>query len=97
VHAGKGETSLMMTYFPDLVDPEMAKTLEANKRSFKDLAKWGELDTESLRELMGMGYIGDPASFDPESGKIWMEDKSTMTADAIDSFLKGTFEPPEDK
>ncbi|MBW2609255.1 MAG: creatininase family protein [Deltaproteobacteria bacterium] len=97
VHAGKGETGIMMAYFPDLVDPEMAKTLEANKRSFKELAKWGKLSPESLRKFMGQGYIGDPANFDPASGKNWMEDKSDRTADAIDSFLKGTFEPPEVK
>jgi len=93
IHAGKGETGMMMHYFPQLVNTELAKTLKPNYPTFEDTLTFRKGWSDS-RKLTPLGYMGDPASFDPGASKKNYEAAAKTMADVIESFLKGTYVPP---
>ncbi len=93
-HAGKGETSIMAYYFPDQVDLDLARTLAPFKLTAGDFAKWRTGGWEVARKMTPLGYIDDPASFDPKAGKEAIEEFVGKVADVIESSIKGTYRPP---
>jgi creatinine amidohydrolase len=88
IHAGGRETGVMLYYFPDQVNKELAKTLKPTNLILQDLMAWdqGWIDAKKITPL---GYFGDPASFDPEVGRQRTETSITGMANLIEAFLKG--------
>jgi creatinine amidohydrolase len=88
IHAGNRETGMMVHYFPDQVNKELAKTLTSTNLSPSDLKAWDQ-GWDHARKITPLGYFGDPASFDPETSKKRMEGLVKTLADLIENFLKG--------
>lgn len=96
IHADAGETGMMVSYFPDQVNVEVAKTLKPTDLPFKELLVWiqGWSDAEKLTPS---GYFGNPAGFNPEAGKMIIEGHAKSVANLIEAFIKGNYKPPEIK
>ncbi|MEE8471839.1 MAG: creatininase family protein [Dehalococcoidia bacterium] len=94
VHAGAVETGIMLNYFPDQVDAEMARALKSTDLTFQDLAAWRR-GWRDGRKVTPLGYFGDPAGFDPEAGRQLIEGKARGLADVIEGFMEGSYQPPE--
>ncbi len=92
-HAGKSETSMMAYYFPGQVDLDLAKKLAEYKVKADDFAKWRS-GPEAAKQMTPLGYMDDPASFDPDAGRKAMEEGVRRSANVIESFIKGTYHPP---
>jgi creatinine amidohydrolase len=88
VHAGTGETGMMVCYFPDQVDVELAKTLKSTNLTTRDLMEWDQSWSDA-RRITPLGYFGDPASFDPEVSRQRAESSALSIADLIENFLRG--------
>jgi creatinine amidohydrolase len=87
VHAGTGETGMMVHYFPDQVDVEMAKTLKSTNLMSQDLMEWDQSWADA-RRMTPLGYFGDPASFNPEASRQRLESFCESVAKLIESFMK---------
>jgi creatinine amidohydrolase len=87
VHAGTGETGMMVQYFPDQVDVEMAKTLQGTNLTTQDLMEWDQSWADA-RRMTPLGYFGDPARFSPEASRQRMEESVQGMANLIESFMK---------
>jgi creatinine amidohydrolase len=87
VHAGTGETGMMVHYFPEQVDVELAKTLKPTNLTTQDLLEWDQ-SWNDARRITPLGYFGDPASFDPEVSHQRLESYVESVANLIESFMK---------
>jgi len=94
IHAGEKETGLMANYFPDQVNGEMARTLKSTDFTSKHLMRF-RLGWSDTKKLTPLGYFGNPAGFDKQGSKIFIEARARGLANLIDSFLKGTYTPPD--
>jgi creatinine amidohydrolase len=94
LHAGSGETAVMLNYFPQQVNLEMAKILEPTNITFEDL-KALRKGGDAAREMIPLGYFGNPAGFDLEAGKREIGEKALHYANLIESVVKGEYKPPE--
>lgn len=94
LHAGSLETGIMMRYFPEQVDGEMARTLKRTELTYQDLRVLGGGDSGAIRRLIPGGYFGDPAGYDVAAAEKFIESYAQDTANLIESFLKGTYRPP---
>jgi creatinine amidohydrolase len=72
IHAGALEVSPMLHFFPDIVNTEILKTLEPTKVTLKDYRLWEE-GGEFFDRMSPKGYAGNPASANPELGRIMIE------------------------
>ncbi len=88
IHAGGRETGVMLHYFPDQVNKDLAKTLKPTDLTSQDLMRWDQSWSDA-RRITPLGYFGDPASFDPEAGRQRKETSVTGMANLIETFLKG--------
>ncbi len=88
IHAGATETGVMLHYFPDQVNKELAKTLKPTNLILQDLMAWDQ-GWEDAKKIAPVGYFGDPASFDPEAGRQRTETSVKRMADLIENFLRG--------
>ncbi len=88
IHAGSRETGAMLYYFPEQVNKELAKTLKPTNLTFKDLTAW-DRGWKSARGITPLGYVGDPASFDPGAGRERTETSVRAAADLIETLLRG--------
>ena len=84
IHAGAGETGIVVAFFPDQVDTELAKTLEPTRLTYRDVGDW----LTDARRVTPLGYLGDPAGFDAEAAKEYFQANCKMIADSIESWLK---------
>lgn len=82
VHAGEFETSSMRGFFPDVVRSEALAGLKSTDFGPDDLAEWRKGREHTLRKTP-LGYLGDPASSDPEKGRALIFRQATLVADAI--------------
>ncbi|MDH5696402.1 MAG: creatininase family protein [Dehalococcoidia bacterium] len=96
IHAESTETSIMLHYFPDQVDAELARTLKSTDLTFDDLMVWRQ-GWSDARKVTPLGYFGDPASFDLQAGKRLIEGYVQNVASLIESFIRGNYQPPEIK
>jgi creatinine amidohydrolase len=87
VHAGTGETGMMVYYFPEQVDVELAKTLKSTNLTTQDLLEWDQSWSDAKR-ITPLGYFGDPSSFDPEVSRQRIESSVESMTNVIESFLK---------
>jgi creatinine amidohydrolase len=96
IHAGSRETGVIVHYFPDQVDVELAKKLKPTTLTLQDIMGW---EWSDARRLTPLGYVGDPASFDPEVSRQHTESSAKGMAELIENFLKGKGEikTPEKK
>jgi creatinine amidohydrolase len=94
IHGGSTETSIMSYYFPKEVNRELAITLKSTNLTVEDLAVWRK-GSAYTRELTPSGYFGDPASFNPITGKELMEENAQSVSNVILNFMRGTYTPPE--
>jgi creatinine amidohydrolase len=91
VHAGSTETALMMEYYPDQVRKDILPSLKPTRITFKDLANLKKSNKDP-RELIKDGYFGDPASYDQEYCKMYLNalaDTFTYTIKAALNKLNG--------
>ncbi len=94
-HAAQGEVGYMATYFPDLVDLEMVKTLEPTRLTQEEARKmWSTPD--GMKKRAPGGYVGDPASYNAPEAAASFVDGAKRAAATIESVIKGTYEPPPD-
>lgn len=87
IHAGSGETSTMVKYFPGEVDTALASTLQAAHLTYEEFMIWRK-GWGYAKTLTPMGYLGDPSSFSTEDGRQFVEYISKAAAGLIDEFLK---------
>ncbi len=73
IHAGASETAKMLAFFPQVVDTEVAKTLQPST-SFEPLGYWG--DPARFAEIKA------------EEVREWADAIATVTAETIEAFLK---------
>jgi len=69
LHAGGSETSLMIKNFPELVDIDLARSLESSRTTLEGLNIW-RLGGEKAKEITPLGYCGNPSAIDLEKAKI---------------------------
>lgn len=84
VHAGWLETGIAASYFPGLVDVEMARKLKPTRLAWEEAGKW----IKSVRKTTPLGYAGDPASFDSAGAVEYVQELSKNMADAIARDIK---------
>lgn len=94
LHASAVETGIMMNYFPDQVDAELARMLKPTDLTFEDFMVWVKGGNEA-KKLTPSGYFGNPAGFSPEVGRQVVEGTVENSADVIEAFMKGNYKPPE--
>ena len=92
IHAGSGETGTMVKYFPDEVDVGLARRLKATDLTHEDFRVWRKGWDDAMK-ITPLGYLGDPANFDAESGKQYVEGLCKILAGVIETFLKGNYSP----
>lgn len=87
IHAGAGETGAMVEYFPDEVDTELARKLDATKLNPEAFSIWRQ-GWSDARGITPLGYLGDPAGFNPEEGRLYMEGMCKAAADLIEAVVR---------
>ena len=86
IHAGAGETGVMAQYFPQQVDVDLAHKLEATKLNMEEFSTWRQGWSDAKR-LTPMGYLGNPADFNAEEGRLYMESLSKAAAGLIEGLV----------
>jgi creatinine amidohydrolase len=86
-HAGALETGMVLTYFPEYIDAALAGKLEPTHLTDDDVKKLGTSDEENRRLIPG-GYFGNPAGYDIEFAKRFVEASACDIADTIADYLK---------
>ncbi len=86
-HAGSLETGVMLAYFPEYVDAALAKKLEPTRLTDDDLKGLGRSDAET-RKLIPGGYFGNPAGFDVEFARRFIEASARDIAGTVADYLK---------
>ena len=69
IHAGAGETSMMLEYFPDSVDVELAKSLKPTNLTGDDMKEWRK-GWDISRKVTPLGYVGNPAGYAAANGNM---------------------------
>jgi creatinine amidohydrolase len=85
LHAGSLETALMLEYFPDTVKEDMISTLEPSHVKMDDLKAL--LKGGDARKLIKDGYFGDPARYDCNLARTYLEAKASSFAKLIETIL----------
>lgn len=86
-HAGEIESAGMWGLFPDVVRPEVMPTLKPTNFTLEDLIEWRR-GGEYAKRKTPLGYLGDPASADPEFGRTMMQQQAEYVAEAIAGKLR---------
>ncbi len=84
VHAGWLETGIVAAYLPGLVDTKLARILEPTRLSWADAGRW----IKDMKAVTPLGYAGDPAAFDAEAARQYVEEVTTNMAEAIAAELQ---------
>ena len=87
VHAGNGETSMVWAYYPRLVRQELLAKLEPTRFTAEDLAEWRK-GWANARRKTPLGYLGDPASAEPQRGRAIVETQARLVADTITAKIQ---------
>ncbi|MEN6311013.1 MAG: creatininase family protein, partial [Acidobacteriota bacterium] len=83
IHAGAGETAMVAAFFPDTLDAKLAKTLPATRLTGQGFGEW----QRDPRKTTPLGYVGDPARYDAEKARNFVQDWCRMMAEAIASYM----------
>jgi creatinine amidohydrolase len=92
-HAGSLETSMMMKYYPELLDEEATRRLAPTVLGERDAVKWQSGWSEA-REVIPEGYYGNPALLEPLRAEALVESEALSHAELIGSYLRGEYVPP---
>ena len=84
----------MQHYFPEQVKADLAKNLEATRVTLADL-KAINSGKKEVKNLIPLGYFGNPAGFDIETSKSVVEEIAVDYTDLIESVMKGNYRYPE--
>lgn len=83
----------MVNYFPDQVNAEMARTLKGTDFTLEHLMRF-QLGWSDTKRLIPLGYFGNPAGFDKNRSRMFIEVRARRLADPIHDFLKGGYARP---
>jgi creatinine amidohydrolase len=92
-HAGSLETSIMLRYYPDLLDAEATRRLAPTALGPREAGMWQSGWSES-RQVIPEGYYGNPGLLEPLKAEALVEAEAQSHADLIDSYLRGEYVPP---
>lgn len=84
LHAGSLETAIVAAYFPRDLDAGQARQLAATKLTFAELGRW----TADARKETPLGYLGDPAAFDVDTGREFVTRMAAAIAALIQQVVK---------
>jgi creatinine amidohydrolase len=82
LHAGEGETSMMLHAAPATVDAGIMRRLPPTELTPADVARWRE-GYETARAITPGGYLGAPAAASAAAGRARLEAEATAYAAAI--------------
>jgi len=85
IHAGADETGIIAAFFPDQVDTDLALILEPTQITYDEVARW----VTNARRVTPQGYLGDPAGFDPEAAREYLQADCILIADCIEEQIIG--------
>ncbi|MCI0622088.1 MAG: creatininase family protein [Acidobacteria bacterium] len=88
-HAGAGETSMVWSFFPELVNAQVIPKLEPTDYGVEDLMEWRK-GWDNARQKTPLGYFGDPRSADPARGEQLLRGSTQRIADAIAQHVKNS-------
>jgi creatinine amidohydrolase len=86
VHAGDGETSMIWAKYPDVVRTEIVPTLASTNYVLSDLLEWRMGGQHAVRKTPA-GYLGDPASANPQRGHEIIHTEAETIAAAVAAKL----------
>ena len=87
VHAGKYETSLMLSKYPNVVNTEIAKKLKPTETTPDDFLIWRQ-GGEKNKNITPLGYCGNPADIDIEYSEKIFKETCKLVAATIYKHLK---------
>jgi creatinine amidohydrolase len=87
LHAGEGETSMLLSIAPELVRTEIVPLLNPTDLSGADVATWRR-GYEYARKVTPLGYLGDPARARAASGSARIAGHAAAFADAIAASVR---------
>ena len=82
-HAGEMETSVAMTLFPELIEPDVAGNGKAADFRFEALQKGWAVTSRDFAKLNDHCAVGDPSAATAEKGKKYLE----LVSGRISQFL----------
>ncbi len=82
VHAGEFETSSMWAICPELVRTDILSSLKSTDFVLDDLMEWRKGREHAIRKTP-QGYLGDPASANPELGARIFDEHARIVAETI--------------
>jgi creatinine amidohydrolase len=82
IHAGKWETSLLLSICPDTVRDELLPGLAPTRLGAADLAEWRK-GQEVAKRVTPHGYFGDPAAAEAARGAELLRAEAAAVADAV--------------
>lgn len=80
IHAGAFETAVINHFCPEQVDLELAKQLKSSSLNREGMKKWLQ-GGESTREVVPLGYAGNPAGYEMVSKHV--EEMLSLQAEDI--------------
>jgi creatinine amidohydrolase len=83
IHAGADETGIIAAFFPEQVDTDLARALEPTRITYSEVADW----LTDARRVTPLGYLGDPAGFNAEEAREYIEADCILIADAIEKQI----------
>jgi creatinine amidohydrolase len=86
VHAGDGETSMIWAKYPGVVRTEVVPTLASTNYVLSDLMEWRMGGQHAVRKTPH-GYLGDPASANPQRGHEIIRSEGETIANAVAAKL----------
>ena len=85
IHAGADETGIVAAFFPDQVDTDLAQILVPTQITYQQVARW----VTNARRVTPQGYLGDPAGFDTEAAREYLQADCILIADSIEKQIMG--------
>ncbi|MDT8300894.1 MAG: creatininase family protein [Sedimentisphaerales bacterium] len=85
IHAGADETGIVAAFFPDQVDTDLARILEPTRITYNEVVQW----LTNARRVTPQGYLGDPADFDAEAAREYLQADCILIADSIEKQIMG--------
>lgn len=95
VHAGSLETGVMAQYFPEQVKEAVAVSLEPTRITLDDLKIMRQKGGDQAKKYIPAGYFGDPANFDRETGRQYVEERALILASLVESVIGGHYHSPD--
>ena len=83
IHAGAEETGIIAAFFPEQVDTDLALILEPTRITYSEVARW----LIDARRVTPLGYLGDPAGFDADAAREYINADCILIADSIEQQL----------